>query len=295
MNSTRIEVHVDVEAPPERVYAALTDNKALGVWFAETADVSMDDLRYDFWGRYTPEDPGRDESNHPIVAVEADRRLVYGWNLRGANSQVSLQLEPGDGGTHVDLRHDETPARRVEEGSLADWWSLSLENLKAWVERGSVGLRVDYAIPPELELRLEVDIAAPGREVFRALTDPSLLERWIGGPGKPAIDARVGGRLDFGWGDDGGPVRILSLQPDREISYAWTYAGEPDTVVTWSLTEAGSGTRLTLVHLGFVDTILDRPYRTGWTKFLNRVKHLVESGPTWKAARTVAHDYEPAR
>jgi uncharacterized protein YndB with AHSA1/START domain len=293
-HSTRIEVHVDIEAPAERVLTTITDSAALRSWFAESADISVENLRYDFYGRYTPEDPGRDQAHHPILAFD-ERRLHYGWRLRGAETQVLMQLTPIDGGTHLDLRHDDAPGRRVEDGSLADWWGLSLENLKAWVERGTVGRRVDFAAPPELELILEVEIAAPGREVFRALIDPAQLERWIGEPGKVVIEPRVGGRLDFGWGDDGGPIRILSMQPDREIAYGWTYAGEPETVVTWSLLPAEQGTKLTLVHQGFVDTILDRPYRTGWTKFVNRVKHLVESGAGWKPARTVAHDYEPAR
>jgi len=295
MKTTRIEVNVGVEAPPERVYDALLNPDALRAWFAESADVSIAELRYDFWGRYTPEDPDRSHSRHPIVQLEPRQVLVFEWKLRGADTRVTLSLAEEEGGTQIRLEHDDAPARNVEEGSLADWWGLSLENGKAWVERGRTGLRVDFAIPPELELRLELDIDAPRREVFRALTDREQLERWIGEPGKMVIEPHVGGRIDFGWGDDGGPVRILSFEPDREVSYAWTYAAEPETVVTWSLTEGKRGTRLTLVHQGFVDAILDRPYRTGWTKFLNRVKHMVEAGPSWRAAQTTAHDYEPVR
>jgi uncharacterized protein YndB with AHSA1/START domain len=301
MNATRIEVQIGIQAPLEEVFTALVGSAALRDWFAEAADVSPDDSRYDFWGRYTPEDPGRPESNHPIVEFRNDRLLAYEWKLRKADTRVTLALEParsarsGERGTRVELKHDDTPARRVEDGSLADWWALSLENLKSYVERGRMGLRVDFAIPPELELKLELGIVAPRREVFRALIDPALLARWIGEAGKLVIEPQVGGRLDFGWGGDGGPVQIQSIEPDREISYSWRYPGEPETVVTWSLTDTPAGTRLVLVHAGFDDHRLDHPYRTGWTKFLNRVKHLVESGPSWEAARTIAHDYEAAR
>ena len=41
-------------APPEAVYAALTDAAALRVWLAEHAEVALPD-RYEFWGRYTPD------------------------------------------------------------------------------------------------------------------------------------------------------------------------------------------------------------------------------------------------
>jgi uncharacterized protein YndB with AHSA1/START domain len=298
MNATRIEVQIGIQASPEEVFTALVGSAALRDWFAESADVSPDGSRYDFWGRYTPEDPGRPDSSHPIVEFKNDRLLVYGWKLRQADTRVSVALEPAESGrrgTRIELKHDDAPARKVEEGSLADWWGLSLENLKSYVERGRMGLRVDFAIPPELELKLELGIGAPRREVFRALIDPALLARWIVGPGELVIEPRVGGRLDFGWGDDGGPVEIQSFEPDRQISYSWRYAGEPDTVVSWSLTDTPVGTRLVLVHAGFDDHRLDHPYRTGWTKFLNRVKHLVESGPSWEPARTIAHDYEPAR
>jgi uncharacterized protein YndB with AHSA1/START domain len=296
MRTTTIEVNVGIQARPERVFAALLDSSDLRTWFAESAEASVSDRRYDFWGRTTPEAPGMDISHHELIDVERDRKLSYGWKLRGANTRVDVTLEPDGAHTRVRLVHDDTPARQVEEGSLADWWGLSLENLKSWVERGRIGLKVDFAIPPELELRLEVDVEAKRAEVYRALTDPKQIERWIGEPGHTVVEPHVGGSLDFGWGSEGGgPIRILSLQPDREISYAWIYGAEPETAVTWSLVDSDDGTHVTLVHLGFVDTIHDRPYRTGWTKFLNRVKHMVESGASWKRAVTVSHDYETTR
>ncbi|HEV8129349.1 MAG TPA: SRPBCC domain-containing protein [Candidatus Eisenbacteria bacterium] len=296
MRTTTIEVNVGIGARPDRVFGALLDSSDLQAWFAESAGTSVRGRQYNFWGRTTPEAPGLDESHHELVDVQRDRKLSYRWKLRGADTRVDVTLEPDGSHTRVVLVHDDAPARRVEEGSLADWWGLSLENLKAWVERGRTGLKVDFTIPPELELRLEIDVEAKRALVFRALIDPKQIERWIGEPGHTAVEPRVGGRLDFGWGSEGGgPIRILSLQPDRELSYAWIYGQEPETAVTWSLVDSNGGTHVTLVHLGFVDTIHDRPYRTGWTKFLNRVKHMVESGASWKRAITVSHDYEVAR
>jgi len=295
MKTARIEVELYVDATPERVFAALFDTEALRAWFAESAEVSAAERHYHFWGRYTPEDPSRADGRHPIRDLKMDRLLTYDWRLRGADTRVSISLVPEGSGTQIQLRHDDAPARRVEEGSLADWWGLSLENLEAWLTRRRAGLRVDFATPPELEIRLVAGIKAPRYEVFRALTDPDQLTRWIAEPGKVVIEPHAGGRLDFGWGEEGGPVRIVSIEPDREIAYSWKYPGEPETTVTWSLIDSGAGTDLTLMHLGFVDAVLDRPHRTGWTKFVNRLKHLVEAGPDWRMARTVAHDYEAAR
>jgi uncharacterized protein YndB with AHSA1/START domain len=40
------------------------------------------------------------------------------------------------------------------------------------------------------------------------------------------------GAFDFGWGG-GGPVKILDLDPDRELAYSWHYPpDEPETVVS---------------------------------------------------------------
>ena len=75
-------------APPEAVYAALTDAAALRVWLAEHAEVAMPD-RYEFWGRYTPDgaephqrlrDPVDDCP--PTVQEEFDRVLpcVAAWS-----------------------------------------------------------------------------------------------------------------------------------------------------------------------------------------------------------------------
>ena len=64
------------------MFAVLTDGDALAAWFAEHADVALDEGRYGFWGRYTPECPGPDEGRHPITALEAGERLEFAWSLR---------------------------------------------------------------------------------------------------------------------------------------------------------------------------------------------------------------------
>jgi uncharacterized protein YndB with AHSA1/START domain len=47
---------------------------------------------------------------------------------------------------------------------------------------------------------------------------------------------------------------VLELQPEKVLSYSWADADNPDgldSVVTWTLSPEGNGTRLFLEHRGF--------------------------------------------
>lgn len=102
-------------------------------------------------------------------------------------------------------------------------------------------------------LRFEFSLDHKPGKVWRALTEPELLEQWL----LPMVGsiADVGARFTFvtdpqpGW-DGIVHCRLLSMSPGREISYAWV-VGEMDTVVTFTLEPTESGTRLVLVHSGF--------------------------------------------
>jgi uncharacterized protein YndB with AHSA1/START domain len=93
----------------------------------------------------------------------------------------------------------------------------------------------------------------PGR-VWRALTDPDLLARWL----MPNDFAPVvGHRFTFHTtprpadGFDGVVhCEVLDLEPERLLRLAWR-GGRLDTTVTWTLRAEGRGTRLLLEHAGF--------------------------------------------
>ena len=102
-------------------------------------------------------------------------------------------------------------------------------------------------------LSLEFDLAHRPEKVWRALTDPSLLSKWL----LPVLDLEMqpGAGFTFqappqpGW--DGVVIcRMLEIEPRRKLSYTWA-SGGIDTVVTFSLTPTESGTRMSLVQSGF--------------------------------------------
>ncbi len=277
--SSRIDIAIDVAAPPSRVFQALSRGEDLERWFSEKAFVSETEARFDVWGRHTPGNPDRGAGRHRLLAFEPDSRLAFEWTMRGKDTTVEFALARAPRGTRLRLAHD-APERGATEISIADFWHLSLENLRRFLEEGRTPVLCDYSAAARGRAELVVDIDAPPEAVFRALTRPSDIDRWM--TAKSTFEPVVGGRVSFGWGTEG-PVRILTLLPDEELSYSWEHGNDPETVVTWTL-EAPNGrrtaTRLTLVHSGFGERDTE-DFRTGWLKHVVWMKAMLERGDAW--------------
>jgi len=81
----------------------------------------------------------------------------------------------------------------------------------------------------------ECALEAPPEKVWRALTEPALLARWLPpmGPGEPI------------------ETRLLDAEPNRLVRYDWRGAASGNSVVTVELSPAADGgTWLRLVHDG---------------------------------------------
>jgi uncharacterized protein YndB with AHSA1/START domain len=102
-------------------------------------------------------------------------------------------------------------------------------------------------------IHVEQFLPHPARKVWRALTEPALLERWLGMPND--IRPEAGHRFELlaepvpAAGFAGGPVacEVLAVEPGRRLSIRWG----PQWTVTWRLEPEGTGTRLFLTHEGF--------------------------------------------
>ncbi|GII56920.1 hypothetical protein Pth03_53090 [Planotetraspora thailandica] len=103
---------------------------------------------------------------------------------------------------------------------------------------------------------IEVDefLPHPPAKVWRALTDPDLLARWLmPNDFKPV----VGHRFTFTTrpipevGFDGVVgCEVLEIDQERLLRISWG-GGALDTTVTWRLVAEGQGTRLFVEHAGF--------------------------------------------
>jgi uncharacterized protein YndB with AHSA1/START domain len=97
-------------------------------------------------------------------------------------------------------------------------------------------------------------LAHPPARVWRALTDPVLLAKWLMPNDFRAV---VGHRFTFltdprpNVGFDGlVHCEVLAVEPERLLRISWR-GGTLDTTVTWTLAPEGRGTRLFLEHDGF--------------------------------------------
>lgn len=279
-----------IHAPAERIFTALTDVDELRAWFAEHARVEPEvGGRFDFWGRRTLGTPSEEEAGGRIEGLEKDRMLAFTWSVHGVPSKVTIELSPeeGDGergpATRVAIRHDldgEFDMPRPKE-MIDDWWRFNLGNLMAHAAGHGDVLVVDFRDPsPEIRLSMEMD--APPEKVFRALTEPEALNRWMAQGAQ--VELREGGRYDLGFtpeGYDGPPMRILELVPNEKLVISWPdWRGDtsvPVQSVSWLLEPSGDGTRVTVVHSGFVRTVDLSDYPFGWGYFLGRLKDVAES------------------
>lgn len=275
----KIHAEVPVRASAEQVYLAWTSSDELRQWFVEHADVSIEEGRYTFWGRYQPDAPARDAVNQQVLIAEPGRRLRFDWRVGGVETTVDVHITQHAGATQVTVEHEWIPD--TSAAVLEAFWSISLENLRGWLDRGIVGARSDFSVKPLEEVRLSIDIDAGPEDVFQALVDPGQLERYMAS--NASIEPEVGGRYDFGW-DEHQAMKILELEANRRFAYTWNYEGDEhamDTVVTWSLEGSEGRTRLTLVHSGFSAKRGSEDYQIGWLDFMNRIKFMVEGGPGW--------------
>jgi uncharacterized protein YndB with AHSA1/START domain len=121
--------------------------------------------------------------------------------------------------------------------------------------------------------------------IWKVLTTGELIARWL----MPAegFEAVEGNRFTYKTTPAGawdGTIRceILEVVPNERLVYSWKgghednvgYGSRLDTVVTWTLSRAENGTRVRVVHSGFVLPKNDTAYRNmsdGWTKVIRNL------------------------
>jgi uncharacterized protein YndB with AHSA1/START domain len=106
-------------------------------------------------------------------------------------------------------------------------------------------------------------MAAPRSRVWRALTDARQFGEWFRArlEGEFVTGATVLGKITYpGYEHLTMEMVIERIEPERVFSFRWhpyavdpkvDYSSEPMTLVEFTLDEAGSGTRLTIVESGF--------------------------------------------
>ncbi|HEY2618628.1 MAG TPA: SRPBCC domain-containing protein [Acetobacteraceae bacterium] len=98
-----------------------------------------------------------------------------------------------------------------------------------------------------LSVIVEREIPHPPEKIWRALTQPHLIEEWLmKNDFKPVVGHRFDLRADWGAVD----CQVVAVEPNKTLSYTWA-AHDLKSVVTWTLTPTGMGTHLRMEHSGF--------------------------------------------
>jgi uncharacterized protein YndB with AHSA1/START domain len=121
--------------------------------------------------------------------------------------------------------------------------------------------------------------------IWKALTNGELIGRWLMAPTgfEPVKGTRFTFQTTPGGAWDGIiHCQVLEVIPNERLTYAWKgghganigYGAPLDTVVTWTLSRIEGGTRLRLVHSGFITPRNDSAFKTmsgGWTKVVQKL------------------------
>lgn len=107
------------------------------------------------------------------------------------------------------------------------------------------------------QIQRAIHIAAPVERVWEVLTRPEHLRAWFAFGGAEA-DVRPGGAVVFRWEEHGEfHARFETVEPGRRLAYRWSLLpGQPpgpgnSTLVEFTLTPDGEGTRLQVTETGF--------------------------------------------
>ena len=120
----------------------------------------------------------------------------------------------------------------------------------------------DIAIDTQ-DIVVEEVFPHPPEKIWKTLTTGALIGRWL--MTQTGFEPVKGKRFTFqtkagGAWDGVIHCQVLEVIPNERLAYSWKgghadnvgYGAPLDTVVTWTLSRTANGTRLRLVHAGFV-------------------------------------------
>jgi len=142
-----------------------------------------------------------------------------------------------------------------------------------------------------LVIEREILIEAPAEVVWRTITEPDQMSQWFAEQVELVIEPGAHGYMGFG--DQGGPVVVETVDPPARFSFRWNHPiGEEPVVgnsmlVEFTLTPEGDErTRLRVTESGH--ELRDWPdaekqryadeHQEGWGEFLDRLTNVLAKG-----------------
>lgn len=125
-----------------------------------------------------------------------------------------------------------------------------------------------------LTVVVEREVPYPAEKIWRALTQPHLIEEWLMKNNfRPDQGHRFNLTADWGAVD----CQVQTVEANRSLSYTWD-TKDLKSVVTWTLTPTGAGTHLRMEQSGFRPD--QQPYyqgaQAGWPRFVSALEQVLE-------------------
>ncbi|HWU17055.1 MAG TPA: SRPBCC domain-containing protein [Devosia sp.] len=125
---------------------------------------------------------------------------------------------------------------------------------------------------------VERELAAAPEKIWRALTQPHLIEEWL-----MKSDFQLAGGQKFTFSNQPRPdvnvvidCQVLTIEPHRTLSYSWAAFGL-ESIVTFTLEPTAKGTLLRMEQAGFGpdQDLAYKGAKASWKQFLARLDQLV--------------------
>ena len=120
---------------------------------------------------------------------------------------------------------------------------------------------------------VEREIPFPPEKLWRALTQPHLIEEWLmKNDFKPVVGHGFNLRADWGVVD----CRVLAAEPNKTLRHTWGVF-DLESVLTWTLTPTSTGTHLRMEQSGFRPD--QQQYyqgaKSGWPRFFAALEQVL--------------------
>lgn len=146
---------------------------------------------------------------------------------------------------------------------------------------------------PTQSIVVEEVFAHAPEVIWKVLTTGELISRWLMAP--TGFEPVTGKQFSFktkpaGEWDGTIECRVLDVVPNERLAYSWEgghesnvgYGSRLQTVVTWTLSKVQQGTKLRLVHAGFVvpkNASALKVMGEGWNKVVHTVGNIAGEKP----------------
>ncbi len=264
MGDIQVERSIWIDAPPERVWQAISDPDQIAKWFLPPAMSFGMKLAEDGTLSVMMGEMGIAVAR--LEGLDAPRQLTS-TSLPDDLIAATYSLEADMNGTRVTVRLsglEALPPAAAQEriAPLGTGWSKALENLKAFVEGRTLphpegfvaavnGFRREAAQALSVERSIWID--APRERVWQAITDPAQIGQWFS-PGTEwrGTGPEVGGRFAvYDAASDSEMYTQLIDAVEAPSRFVTRQEDPPQHLTIWTLNEEDGGTRLTLTYTGF--------------------------------------------